>query len=63
MEKEKNNFNNKELTKTFEHKSMIIENRKNKLVNQYNEILKSYKVIFILNNISFFSITTYTNMN
>lgn len=58
MENKENNFYNKQLTKTFEHKSMIIENKKHKLVNQYNEILKSYKVIFILHNINLYFITT-----
>lgn len=36
-----------QLAKVFKHKSMIFKNNKNKLMNEYNKIFKSYKVRFI----------------
>lgn len=49
MENEKKNLknNHEQLAKAFKHKSMIFNNNKNKLMNEYNKIFKSYKVKFI----------------
>jgi hypothetical protein len=46
MNNKYSNFNNDQLVKAYEYKSKILTNQKNKLINEYTYILKSYKVLY-----------------
>lgn len=52
MNNEKKNFNNDQIVKIFEYKSMTFNKKRDKLMNIYNEIFKSYKVNgYLLNSL------------
>uniref|UniRef100_A0A2S2QDP7 Uncharacterized protein n=1 Tax=Sipha flava TaxID=143950 RepID=A0A2S2QDP7_9HEMI len=51
MNNKYSNFNNDQLVKAYEYKSKILTNQKNKLINEYTYILKSYKDIWMETNV------------